>query len=126
MLAEFGRPLGDVVLGGFSQGAMVCTEVALTSPLSVAGLVLLSGTLLHEDVWRQAATARAGLPFVQSHGRQDPLLGVAEARRLHGVLTDAGLVGELHEFNGQHEIPRPILQQVSAFLQSTVPSKPAV
>ncbi len=116
MLAALGRPLEQVVLGGFSQGAMVTTEVALASPLSPAGLVLMSGTLLHETVWRQAAPAHAGLRFVQSHGRQDPLLGVAEARRLHGVLTEGGLVGALHEFDGQHEIPPPVVDAVGDFV----------
>ncbi len=116
LLADLGRPLDRVVLGGFSQGAMVCTEVALTAPLAPAGLVLMSATLLHETVWRQAAPARAGLRFVQSHGRQDPLLGVAEARRLHTLLTDAGLKGDLLEFNGQHEIPPVVLNAVGAFI----------
>lgn len=105
VLAELGTPLGNVVLAGFSQGAMVATEVALTLPVDVGGLVLWSGTLLHQDVWRERAGHHSGLPFFQSHGVYDPLLGVQMARRLHTLLTDAGLVGDLHEFVGHHEIP---------------------
>ena len=116
MLAALNRPLNQLVLGGFSQGAMLTTEVALTMPAPPAGLVLMSATLLHAAIWQQPAQARARLRYVQSHGRQVHLLSVEDARRLHRLLADAGLKGKLVEFNGQHEIPPRVLHEVSAFI----------
>ena len=47
----------------------------------------------------------------------DPLLGVQMARRLHTLLTDAGLVGELHEFVGHHEIPPGALRGAQGLIE---------
>ena len=105
-----------VILGGFSQGAMVSTEVVSSGVFRPEGLVLMSGTLLHESVWRHALKQVAPLPFVQSHGRFDPLLGVEAAKRLHALLRETGHQGELHEFDGQHEIPQAVLDAVGAFI----------
>lgn len=118
VVAELGVPLEKVVLAGFSQGAMVATDVALHLPVNVAGLVILSGTLLNADLWRHLATQRAGLRFFQSHGTHDPLLGVEMARRLHTLLNEAGVAGELVAFRGAHEIPHEVLAGVQSFLAS--------
>src|SRR5204862_4876871 len=40
-----------LVLGGFSQGAMVALDVALHRESTPAGLILMSGTLLAESEW---------------------------------------------------------------------------
>ena len=117
VVAELGCPLEKLVLAGFSQGAMVATEVALTRPIPVAGLLLMSATLLHEDVWRGMARRHAGMPFFQSHGRYDQLLGVNMARRLRDVLVESGLKGELCEFDGGHEIPRGVLDEAGLFVR---------
>lgn len=120
VLAELSSPLSKVVLAGFSQGAMVATEVALSLPTNVAGMVLFSGTLLHADLWKQLARQRSGLRFYQSHGQHDPLLNIAMARRLNELLNEAGVTGELQEFAGQHEIPGDVLRQAAAFINTVL------
>src|SRR5687767_2709810 len=44
LLDALGTPIEDVVLGGFSQGAMLALELALGAGRSPRGLFLLSGT----------------------------------------------------------------------------------
>ena len=53
-----GLPMGKLTLGGFSQGAMIATDVALRLEEPPGALVVLSGTLVIEDVWRVKAKAR--------------------------------------------------------------------
>ena len=53
----------------------------------------------------------------QSHGSSDPLLPHAAAQKLHQILSDAGLAGEWHGFQGGHEIPQNVLLQLNAFLE---------
>src|SRR6185295_4702196 len=68
-------PRSKLVIGGFSQGGMLTTEIALHATEPFAGLVVMSGTLLCQDRWREAAAATGpGLHVLQSHGRADPLL----------------------------------------------------
>lgn len=114
----YGAPLRRVVFAGFSQGAMLATATALHAPEAPAGLAILSGTLIDAETWRGLAPTRKGLPMFQSHGTRDPLLDVEAARRVHTLLTDAGLTGPLHVFQGEHEIPMPILQHLGAWLRS--------
>jgi phospholipase/carboxylesterase len=111
--ARFGGP---IVLGGFSQGAMLSCDVALRTERPLAGLVLMSGTYLAADEWKPRMPSRAGLPVMQSHGVQDPLLPFALAERLRDDLGAAGLKVDWHGFYGQHEIPKVVLDAVGAFV----------
>ncbi len=108
------------VLGGFSQGSMLSADVALATDWPLAGLVLLSSTLVDVASWAARAPARAGLPVFQSHGDADPLLPPAAAERLRDLLSDAGLAVEWHPFAGGHEIPPPVLAALGAFLARTL------
>jgi phospholipase/carboxylesterase len=116
-------PYGRIVLGGFSQGAMVTTDVALRLEEAPAGLSILSGTLLAEAEWRQRAAARKGLPVFQAHGRYDDVLPFAPAERLRDVLTEAGLAVEFVPFDGPHTIAPDELERLAAFLVARLESR---
>ncbi len=121
LLQALGVPLNRVLLGGFSQGGMLATELALRAESSPAGLAILSGTLVDADNWREIAPQRKGMRFFQSHGVYDPVLRIEPARALERTLTDAGLDGMLYEFPGQHEIPMDVLQQLGSYLRDVLP-----
>jgi phospholipase/carboxylesterase len=111
---------GKLFLGGFSQGAMLACDLALTEPTRpLAGLVLMSGTLLAEARWGKLFAGRAGLRVLQSHGQQDPLLPFAMAERLRDALTKAGAHVEFLQFRGGHEIPMPVLTRLGVFLSAS-------
>jgi phospholipase/carboxylesterase len=114
--AQSGLSLSRFVLGGFSQGAMLTTDVALRLEESPLGLAALSGTLLVEDVWKAKAKARSKLPVFQSHGRQDPLLPFWLAERMKDLFTEAGMPVTWMPFEGQHQIPMGVLRALSKFL----------
>jgi phospholipase/carboxylesterase len=118
--AQADLPMKRILLGGFSQGAMLTTDVALRLEEAPAGLAILSGTLLLEDVWRARAQGRAGLPVFQSHGRQDPLLAYEAAERLRDLLTESGLAVEFHPFDGGHGIAPEVAVTLAAFVARTV------
>lgn len=109
-------PYGRIVLGGFSQGGMVTTDVALRLEEAPAGLCILSGTLTSEAEWRQRAAARKGLPVFQAHGRYDDVLPYPAAERLRDVLVEAGLAVEFLPFDGPHTIAPEELERLAAFL----------
>ena len=115
-LKEGGIAWDRLVLGGFSQGAILATDLALRAPKAPLGLVILSGNLVAAEEWRKLAESRRGLPFFQSHGIVDPILGYQGARRLSDLLKSAGLEGDLLSFEGGHAIPQEVLDALSAFL----------
>ena len=117
MIAELKIPPSKLVLMGFSQGAMLATDLALRMSEKVAGLGILSGTLLNKELWQEKAKTKVGLPFFQSHGESDTLLGVEYAKKLEEILIGAGLKGQLHIFRGGHEVPQEIVHKLSQFLR---------
>lgn len=116
MERELGVPPGRMLLGGFSQGAMLSLDTALRSERPLAGLLLLSGTIIGKSEWLPRMPARAGLPVFQSHGQRDPLLPFFIAEALRDHLQQAGLAIEFCPFMGQHEIPLPVLRAAGAFV----------
>jgi len=108
-------PASKLLLGGFSQGAMLTTDVALRLPEAPAGLVLLSGTLLLEDEWAKLAPGRKGLKVFQGHGRQDPLLAYPTAEWLRELLVGGGLEVTFHPFDGGHTIDLEELRLAADF-----------
>ncbi|MBZ4415097.1 alpha/beta hydrolase [Myxococcus sp. RHSTA-1-4] len=109
-------PYGRIVLGGFSQGGMVTTDVALRLEEAPAGLCIMSGTLTSEAEWRQKASARKGLPVFQAHGREDTVLPFFAAERLRDVLTESGLSVDFLPFDGPHTIAPEEMERMAAFL----------
>lgn len=107
-----------VVLGGFSQGAMLSCDTVLRSSRPFAGLVLLSGTMIAASEWLPLMPARAAVPVFQSHGTFDPILPYAAAERLRDTLGAAGVTVDFTAFRGQHEIPMPVLERLGAWLRA--------
>jgi phospholipase/carboxylesterase len=106
-----------IVLGGFSQGAMLSVDVALRTnePLSLA---LLSGTLICEDEWDVLLQKRGKeLRVFQSHGKDDPLLPYALAEVLRDKLTASGADVAFVSFRGGHEIPAQALDKLTTYLR---------
>lgn len=116
-LAAAGLDASKLVLGGFSQGAMVSTCVTLTERLNPLLLVLFSDTLLNRTEWQRLANEHAGCDVLQSHGRQDSVLPFAPAVQLRDMLTESGFNMEFIEFNGSHTIPMNVMQRLQARLE---------
>ncbi|MCA9040833.1 MAG: hypothetical protein KDA65_10835 [Planctomycetaceae bacterium] len=109
-----------IVLGGFSQGSMLTTDITLRLEQNPAGLVIYSGTLLNEEEWARLAPQRAGLKVIQSHGHQDPILPFSGAELLRDMLTEAGLNVEFLPFMGPHTIPSEGLYKLIDLLKQIV------
>lgn len=106
-----------VILGGFSQGAMLATDLSLNHAKKPAGLLILSGTLINQAQWQKVVGQSEGLSFFQSHGKNDALLGFSHAEGLFEFLTNAGLQGDFYSFSGGHEIPTKVIEKAAQFVR---------
>ena len=116
--ARFSIANEDLILGGFSQGAMVSLDVALHRDTPPSALILMSGTLIAESEWAPRMPKLKGTPTVMSHGRNDALLPFAVAEVLRDKLIAAGAVVDWHPFVGGHEIPSAVLVAVGELLRT--------
>jgi phospholipase/carboxylesterase len=95
---------------------MLALDVALHRAAPPDGLILMSGTLLAEPVWRPRMAQLSGVPVMLSHGRHDGLLPFGIAERLRDALTAAGAVVDWQPFVGGHEIPPAVLDAAGTLL----------
>jgi phospholipase/carboxylesterase len=120
LLNELTRETGrtKVVLGGFSQGAMLAFDLAFRTDFPLAALVQLSGCRIAQRFWNPRLATRAGLRTFLSHGTHDPDLSFQAAVAYKDDLVGAGLNVDFHPFEGGHETPISVLRSLKRFLNS--------
>ncbi len=113
--ASYGVRRDRTILGGFSQGAMISTEIALHAfDRPFAGLAILSGTLLSEDRWTVAAERSAKkIHAIVTHGRRDPVLPFFGSEAIRDLLEKNGATLKFVPHNGVHEIPQSAVDALS-------------
>ena len=102
---EYSLPASKLVVGGFSQGSMLATDVALHYPEAFGGLIIWSGTLINSELWATQAARQSPLKICQSHGIVDPILPIDGARDLKEMLQSNHHQVQYIEFHGPHSIP---------------------
>ncbi len=120
---DHGAAPEQVIIGGFSQGAMLATDVVLRTARPFGGLAILSGTIISSTEWLPLMAARKGLRVLQSHGRADQVLPFAVAEQLRDALTAAGLPVEFIPFNGGHGIPGSVLEGLARLISTLAADK---
>ena len=102
---RLGIPPARTVLGGFSQGGVMALSLLLTDPALQHAAMVLHGRLLPEALPQQAPAAQlAAHALWVSHGVDDPVLPVAEARRILEHVRALPIELDYHEYPGGHEI----------------------
>lgn len=111
-------PWNQVVLGGFSQGAMLATELYLQAPQTPKGLLSFSGSLVRKSVWQKLMPARKSQRVFLSHGEQDPVLPIKGTFGLQTMLKQNEIQTDLITFAGGHEIPWKAIEKAKNYMQN--------
>jgi phospholipase/carboxylesterase len=119
--AQQGIDSGRVILGGFSQGAVLALDVALHDPRSLRGLALLSGTIVNERDWFARLSSRRGLPVFVAHSPQDTVLPFVLAQRLRLALVANGWQVTWRSFEGGHAMPAEVIAALGGFARASGP-----
>jgi phospholipase/carboxylesterase len=94
---------------------MVADQVAFLSDEPLRALVLLSGTVVDETLWRSNYARRMGMRVFIAHGRADPTLSFEVAERMQGEMAAAGMRVTWFPFDGKHEIPEAVVTALNEF-----------
>lgn len=108
---------GRIVLAGFSQGGAIALHAGLRHPERLAGLVALStylplGTSLPDEL----SAANRETPIFQAHGRQDPMILLAGARRSHERIAALRPAPAWHEYDMAHAVCAQEIDDLRAWL----------
>lgn len=107
----------QLLLGGFSQGAMLAMECAccgLEQP--PAAMALYSGCLIRELQWKVGVARLAGTKIIQSHGELDPILPLRTGQWLRDLLVASGCHVDFMQFPGPHTIAWEAIEATAALL----------
>jgi phospholipase/carboxylesterase len=112
---------GRTVLGGFSMGSVMSYALGLAADRPApAGILAFSGFVPTVEGWQPDLASRTGTRAFIAHGRNDPVMEVAFARRARDLLEAGGLDVSYHESDAAHHIDpahvRPAIEWVAATL----------
>lgn len=106
-----------VVMGGFSQGAMITVNLLRDAKESVAGAMVLSPASL---IARDPKESQYRPPVFMSHGTRDGILPFQGAVELREQLTQDEFEVTWIQFDGGHAIPPPVRLAMSVFLKRVI------
>jgi phospholipase/carboxylesterase len=101
---------------GFSQGAAMTLALALLHPERVRRLVVLSGFIPVNGEILLNSDSLFGKPVFLSHGRQDDLIPVEQARTTLVSLQKAGAQVTYCESDAGHKVSKECLEAMELFL----------
>lgn len=98
-------PSQEIVLMGFSQGAVMGLDVGLRFPLRLAGLVAMSGFLPSpETIAAEKSPESAQMPILLVHGTADAVVNVEGSRQALATLRKEGYTVDLQEYPMGHQV----------------------
>jgi phospholipase/carboxylesterase len=112
----------ETVLGGFSMGSVMSYALGLGPDRPApAGILAFSGFVPTVDGWQPDLEGRAATRVFIAHGRQDPIMDVAFARRARDLITGGGLPVDYHESDAGHHIDPAHVPAAIDWLRASVP-----
>lgn len=106
-----------VIVGGFSQGAMMSLGVALSRPDLVDGVLMMSGRGLPRFL-ATPPSAIQNVPFFVQHGVEDEVLPIEDGREVRDALQGLGVPLEYREYPMGHEVNMNSLQDAIQWVAS--------
>jgi len=118
----------DTILGGFSMGTVMSYALGLGAGRPApAGILAFSGFVPTVEGWQADLGHREQLRVFIAHGRQDPVIDVAFARRARDLLSGGGLAVDYHESEVAHQIDPAHILPAQRWLERTLaPQVPTV
>lgn len=113
------RPL---LLAGFSQGGMLACDLVLMGAVPVAGLAMMSASLIAASEWNARGESLRGVRAFVSHGRGDGDLAFDAGEALRRFLDRHGARVTWVPFDGGHETPFAVWRQFRSFAHDVVRS----
>lgn len=108
----------NIVLAGFSQGAVIALITGLCFAKPLAGIMALSGFLpLVSDVLQNASSANAKIPILMAHGTQDMVVPYAFGKASCDALQSAGYSIDWHSYPMAHSVCAEEVNDMSQWLK---------
>ena len=105
-----------IILLGFSQGACMAVDVALSYRETVGGIVVLSGFYIDDDGKNENINYPNGIPIFSGHGLYDPIVPLTTRNDSLKILEDRGFSITWKDYPIAHNIAQEEIRDVRNFL----------
>lgn len=113
-----GIEAANIMLAGFSQGAVIAMVTGMLYPQRLGGVIALSGLLPHAaTIAEQAPAASHGLPMFIAHGTEDNIVPFAFGEQAYTEIAGAGYPVEWHAYPMAHSVCREEISDISQWIQ---------
>jgi len=106
----------NIILAGFSQGAVMALTTGLLHPERLGGIIALSGLLPHASELG-AKSPHQHLPIFMAHGTSDQIVPFPLGRTASDDLTLAAYPVEWHQYPMGHSVCHEEIQDISRWIQ---------
>jgi len=111
----------NIILAGFSQGAVIALITVLTHQQKLGGAIALSGYLpLAEKMLQNASSANVNTPIFLGHGTQDPIVPYVLGTATYVALKQANYPVDWHSYPMQHAVCEQEIRDISEWTQKTL------
>jgi phospholipase/carboxylesterase len=114
-----------VIIGGFSQGAMMALGVIMRTAAQYSGALILSGASIPDFMPETPESGLSTLPVFVEHGIQDPVLPIEMGRGVKKALEALNVPLEYHEYPMQHEVSYASLRDARKWLTDVLSAETA-
>lgn len=115
----------QIFIGGFSQGAMMAYNVALTTPEKIKGLAAFSGNIPEQAKSNIAnKNSLSKLSAFVSHGRRDPVLPFQQVLNDKKFLESMGIRTTFREYDMMHTMNRSNIIDFTTWITSLIQDPP--
>ena len=118
-------PIERVVLGGFSQGAVMSYALGLGGGRPrPAAIFALSGFFPRVEGFTMDIDRLEGYPVLIAHGSLDPVIPVDFGRDARTILENAGAAVSYHESPIPHTIDPAVVRELQTFVRAATEGVP--
>lgn len=115
---ERGISTANIMLAGFSQGAVIALITGLCYPDSLAGIIALSGYLPYPvETLENASDANRQIPIFMAHGTFDPIVPFALGKAASMFLKDANYPITWHNYPIPHSVSPDEIKDIASFIK---------
>ena len=108
----------NIMLAGFSQGAVIALMTGILYPKRLAGILALSGLLPNaEAIIQKSSPANRDIPIFIGHGNEDQMVSLDLGKAAYDALSQASYPVTWHTYPMAHSVCSKEISDISAWMQ---------
>jgi phospholipase/carboxylesterase len=124
VMAMYPPPPGKAILGGFSQGGMMAYRNGLPHPDRFAGIAALSSVVIGKRDIEDRLPEHSSQAVFASHGTDDNMISVTDARQGIEFLRSKGYDPEYNEYSMGHEVSLEVISDLTVWVHKVLAPYP--